>query len=139
MIAYRIKILLCALLAGSSLTAFAQRVHRPALRRFQDRYTHFQITSGALLPVGRIDSKAVASRYSNPGTAIGNAILAKQRGAKFMAERGITFSPARFSHGGSPAQVLAQSRARYRQMVQQLAVSGAAVPAWQPLGPAQVI
>ena len=68
--------------------------------------------------------------------ALGNAILAKQHSAKFLAERGLS---ARLPGGSNFAQVLAQSRARYRELVQQLATSGANVPAWQPLGPAQVI
>jgi hypothetical protein len=67
--------------------------------------------------------------------ALGNEILAKQHSAKFLAERGVY---ARLPGGSSPAEVLAQSRARYRQQVQQLVASGVSVPAWQPLGPAQV-
>jgi len=71
---------------------------------------------------------------------LGNEALAKQRVAKFLAERGIASSygvPSRY--GRSPAQMLAEAWAQYRSRVRQSTTSTTLVPAWQPVGPAQVI
>lgn len=69
--------------------------------------------------------------------ALGNAAAAKQRSAKFLAERGIV--PGRSQLTLSPAQMLIHARAQFRPRAQQTAVSSTQVPAWQPVGPAQVI
>ncbi|HEX5236610.1 MAG TPA: choice-of-anchor D domain-containing protein [Silvibacterium sp.] len=65
--------------------------------------------------------------------AIGNAILGKQRSTAFLAERGV---PA--SSSTSPAQMLADARAHYRGQQQAAASSITQIPAWLPVGPAQV-
>jgi hypothetical protein len=65
--------------------------------------------------------------------------LAKRRTAKFLAERGIANSanPSRYLR--NPAQMLARARAQYRRHAEQSATSNATVPAWQPVGPSEVI
>lgn len=83
---------------------------------------------------------ATASAQQVRKPALGDEITAKQRSAKFLAERGIVVSPgSRSSYTRSPAQMLAQARGRYRMQVQKSLASGAQVPIWQPVGPAQVI
>jgi hypothetical protein len=79
---------------------------------------------------------ANAQQARNP--ALGNEGLTKQRIARFLAERGIASSyPNPSRYGRSQAQMLAQARAQYRRQVQQS--TSATVPAWQPVGPAQVM
>ncbi|MGB7190366.1 MAG: choice-of-anchor D domain-containing protein [Acidobacteriaceae bacterium] len=71
--------------------------------------------------------------------ALGNEVLAHQRSAAFLAERGVVSSPRDFAVvRPSPAQILSHSRAQYRGFAQKLVTTGIPVPAWQPLGPAQV-
>lgn len=81
---------------------------------------------------------ASAQRYSHP--AIGNELLARQRSTRFLAERGIALPDGvRSRFILSPAQLLAQARGIYRSQVAASVTSGTLVPAWQPVGPAQVI
>lgn len=81
-----------------------------------------------------------AVAQQTPAPALGNELLARQRSAKFLAERGIVFSPAHsFAVDNSPATMLSRARAQYRVLMQKLVSSGAPVPQWKPLGPAQVI
>jgi len=90
----------------------------------------------AFLAVGL--SAAGAQQIRRP--ALGSEILAKQRAATFLAERGIALLPGvRSRYARSPAQMLAAARAQYRAQLQQEATTGTQVPAWQPAGPAQVI
>lgn len=85
-------------------------------------------------------SLLTAAAQQTPDPALGNELLARQRSAKFLAERGIVFSPHhQLAADRTPAQMLSQARARYRGLVRKLAASGNPVPEWQPLGPAQVI
>jgi hypothetical protein len=68
--------------------------------------------------------------------ALGNEVLARQRSARFLAERGIAFPASiRSRNSQSPAQMLAQARAQYRIQSHQ----STETPIWQPTGPAQVI
>ncbi len=70
--------------------------------------------------------------------ALGNEVLAKQRSARFLAERGVASSGPRPRYSRSPAQMLAQARAQYRNQSQISAASAPQTPIWQPVGPAQV-
>lgn len=81
-----------------------------------------------------------ASAQQTPKPAVGNELLARQRSAKFLAERGIVSPASRRSVAiTSPARILSEARARYRGLVRKLVLSGAPVPEWQPLGPSEVI
>jgi hypothetical protein len=83
---------------------------------------------------------AIASAQQVRKPALGDEILAKQRSDKFLAERGIVVaSGSRSGYTRSPAQMLAQARVRYRMQVQKSLASGAPVPVWQQVGPAQVV
>lgn len=96
----------------------------------------FKFLLCALLPF----SLLVAGAQQTPNPALGNELLARQRSAEFLAERGIASSSSpRFALATSPAQMLSQARARYRGLVNKLVTSGNPVPQWQPLGPGQVI
>ena len=83
---------------------------------------------------------ATAGAQHTRKPTLGNEVLAKLRSAKFLAERGIAFSPgSRPPFTLSPAQMLALARAQYRGQVRNASDSGTQVPAWQPVGPTQVI
>lgn len=108
MIASRFKLFIVASLAGSLLSAGAQQLRGPV-----------------------------------SGSALGNESLARQRSARFLAERGVVsihgVSPR---YNRSPAEMLDQARARFhRPALGNAALASRAVtsvPAWQPVGPAQV-
>ncbi|MGH9588019.1 MAG: choice-of-anchor D domain-containing protein [Acidobacteriaceae bacterium] len=70
---------------------------------------------------------------------LGNELLARQRSAKFMAERGLVFSNRALSAVNPPARTLSQARARYRSFARKLAVSDPTLPQWEPVGPSQVV
>ncbi len=74
----------------------------------------------------------IAQQVHRP--AIGNAAAGGQRSAKFLAERGLGVA----RYGRSPAQMLGEARAQYQREVLSSALTGT-VPAWQPVGPAQVL
>ncbi|MGC2161271.1 MAG: choice-of-anchor D domain-containing protein [Silvibacterium sp.] len=81
---------------------------------------------------------AAAQQIRRP--ALGNEVLARQRSVKFLAERGIALPPgAQSRYTRSPAEMLADARAQYRIQVLRALATGAPVPVWQPVGPAQVI
>jgi hypothetical protein len=94
----------------------------------------FKLGVGALLATSCLIATAQVQ-----WPALGNSALAKQRSARFLAERG--FAPAIDGHSrlrNNPAQLLSQARAQYQKLVQQYS-SGTQVDTWQPVGPAQVI
>lgn len=85
-----------------------------------------------------ISLTAAAQQIRKP--ALGNEVLASQRSAAFLAERGIAYSTRSLrSIRRSPAQTLSHARAQYRGTVRALTTNGSSVPAWQPLGPNQVL
>lgn len=79
---------------------------------------------------------AAAQRERTP--ALGNVPLARRRSSRFLAERGLTASPNR-RYSRSPAQLLGDARAQFQTQSMLSPSSTAQVPAWQPIGPAQVV
>src|ERR1700756_1216379 len=71
-------------------------------------------------------------------TALGDEAVAKQRSARFLAERGINLgNGSQFTL--SPAEMLIHARAQFRDSAQSSAASDAQVQSWSPVGPSQVI
>jgi len=111
--------------------------HRPKL------VVRFAVSFLAFMLLALTSVAAAAQHLSNRFTvnpALGNELLARQRTAKFLAERGIALPPGVHSRFAlSPAQMLARARGLYRAQVAASSTSGSSTPVWQPVGPAKVV
>src|SRR5579875_368985 len=102
--------------------------------RFRSRHT----LSCLLVSIAIAGVSSPAQRIARP--SIGRELAARQRSARFLAERGIILPPKagpRFSL--SPAQLLTRARGFYRSQVMANAAPGASISSWQPVGPAQIV
>lgn len=102
--------------------------------KFVARFILCSLASGFIVA---LTLTAAAQRIARP--SIGNELLARQRTARFLAERGIALpldSRAHFTL--SPAELLTRARGRYRSQVAASPNDGSSVSNWQPVGPSQV-